>query len=74
MSADKRSFSVRTQGGGQQNGKVEKLTSANGPTSTNFPHDVNGDGINLLVNPIQRSLIYKLHGNADVRVLDERAI
>ena len=38
------------------------------------PHDVNGDGINLLVDPVQRSLIYKLHANANARVRDERAI
>lgn len=80
--SDKRSFSIVTRG--EQSGR--KLTSVNDPMNIvqvrqplqhsqgDFPHDINVDGSNLLVNPVQRSLIHKFHANANVGVRDERAV
>jgi len=33
-----------------------------------LPHDVNIDATNPFVNPIQRSLIHKLHANANIGI------
>jgi hypothetical protein len=37
-------------------------------------HNVDVDGSNLLVNPVQRTLIHKLHADADIGVRDECAV
>ena len=83
---DKRSFSIETRGGNEQNGTVEKLTSVNDPMTTvkvcqplqhsqrDLPYDANVDESNLLANPVQQFLIHKLHANANVGIRDERAI
>lgn len=37
-------------------------------------HNVDIDGSNLLVNPVERTLIHKFHANAYVRIRQESAI
>jgi len=63
-----------------------KLTSANDPvdiiqvckplqhSQNDLPHNVDVNGSNLLANPVQQSLIYKLHADANVGVRDEYAV
>ena len=39
-----------------------------------LPYDIDVNGTNLLVNPVQRSLIHELHADADIGIPDERAV
>ena len=79
--SDKRSFLI-----GTRRTERSKLTSVNDPMDIvqvhqplqhgqrDIPHDVDVDGSNLLVNPVQRALVHKFHVNAGVGIRDERAV
>jgi len=63
-----------------------ELTSVNDPMNIvqvrqplqhgqcDLPYDIDVNGTNLLVNPVQRSLIHELHADADIGIRDERAV
>ena len=82
---NKHSFSIGMRGGNLQNRTVEKLTSVNDPMNIvqvrqplqhsqgDLPHNVNVDGSNPPTNPVQRSLIHKLHADVNVGIRVERA-